>query len=32
MYTIAESQKEKKCLIFDGYRYLLHRVRHSSTY
>ena len=32
MYTITESQKGKKCLIFDGYRYLRDRIRNSNTY
>ena len=32
MYTITETQKGKKCLIFDGYRYLRDRIRNSNTY
>ena len=32
MYIITETQKEKKCLIFDGYRYLRDRIRNSNTY
>ena len=31
MYTIRETQKGKKCLIFDGYRYLRDRIRNSNT-
>ena len=32
MYTITEIQEGKKCLIFDGYRYLRDRIRNSNTY
>ena len=32
MYTITETQKGKKCLIFDGYRYLRDRILNSNTY
>ena len=32
MYTITETQKEGKCLIFDGYRYLCDRIRNNNTY
>ena len=32
MYTITETQKGKKCLIFDGYRNLRDRIRNSNTY
>ena len=32
MYTITETQKREKCLIFGGYRYQLNRIRNSNTY
>ena len=32
MYSITETQKRKKCLIFDGYRYLRDRIRNSNIY
>ncbi|CAF3482734.1 unnamed protein product [Rotaria sp. Silwood2] len=32
MHTITETRKGKKCLIFNGYRYLRDRIRNVNTY